>query len=270
MIVSKNRPTPEMVEKAYHTNDHGGGVAWRENGLVKWKKGLVVEEMQHFIKSLPLPFVAHFRIASSGGQSPMLCHPFPVEKQVDVALEGQTKSYVLFHNGHWGEWKSFTKETALRMGSKIPMGVWSDSRAMAWAAHNYGLGILDMIDEKCVAFSPTDLEVIKGSGWDEVDGVWCSNKHWNSSGYQVYNHQKQHGGHGFFGQGGQSKEASHTGVQGGDLAKLPFDQIEVMWKAQQDKPRGEWTLSKKQYKRAKKKHEKKQESVTALALTSIH
>ena len=44
---------------------------------------------------------------------------------------------------------------------------------------------------------------------------------------------------------------------GGNLAEVPFDVIEQMWKDQQDKPRAEWKLSKKQFKRLRAQHERK-------------
>lgn len=275
--------TPEMVSRAYHQNDHGGGVAWREKGYVKWKKGLDEKGMQEMVKDLPLPFITHFRIASCGGKSPQLCHPFPISADVDLALEGQTKGFVLFHNGHWNEWKHFTKETALRKGTKIPMGSWSDSRAMAWAANHYGLGILEMIDEKCVAFGPGELELVRGTGWDDVEGVWCSNKHWNYGTHHRTNYSQHQGGRGFLDKTHDDKDdyfrradlmaeakrkadeiakkqsgESKIEVPGGDFTRLPFDLVDKIWKDQQGKPRSEWKLSKKQWKRAKKAHEKKE------------
>ena len=281
MIVSKNRPSEKMVAGAYKTNDHGAGIAWREKAgdgktpIVRWKKGLKEDEMQKLCKDLPLPYIAHFRIASCGGQNPLLCHPFPVSKEVDLALEGQTKGYVLFHNGHWGEWKFFCRETALKTGNKIPNGPWSDSRAMAWAAHNFGIGILEMIDEKSVAFGPSDIEVMRGTGWEEVDGVWCSNKSFT---FGTYNQTHQRGGGrdaSFFGRGHDADSHARDDyftrpphsmaggdaskkleVPGGDLDKLPFVEIDKIWTAQQTIPRVEWKLSKKQYKRLKRKYEK--------------
>lgn len=314
-IVNKVRPTPEQVERMFKANDHGGGVAWREKGVVKWKKGLDLAQMQELIATLPLTtFIAHFRIASSGAQIKALCHPFPIEAKVDLALEGETKGYVLFHNGHWANWKDFSQQTALRMAKPIPLGSWSDTRALAWAAHNYGLGILEMIDEKVVAFGPNDLEVSRGKdGWDDVGGIWCSNKSWNW-GYR--------GAKGFFSDttrqdtndvnefyhsqipaslagndtqcnwslnntrcafkiahaGKHSYEIEccdvtlngklrcklvkgHTGghtyleATRGGLDELPFDLIEQMWKDQLNLPRSEWKISKKQFKRLKRKYE---------------
>lgn len=171
------RPTPEQIEKCYEQNPSGAGVAWREGGLVKWKKGLNLQEAQDLIAELPMPFVAHFRIPSCGGSVKSLCHPFPINKAVSLALEGETKDYVLFHNGHWGPWKTSMMEATLKMRAKLPVGHWSDSRAMAWMANLYGPGVLDFIDEKVIAFGPEDYEVF-GSGWEKVDEVWFSNKMW--------------------------------------------------------------------------------------------
>lgn len=284
MLASKVKPTEEMINRAYYQNDHGGGLAWRDKakGVVRWKKGLSLEEMQELIKGLEPPFVAHFRIASSGGKSPQLCHPFPVEKQVDLALEGETKGYVLFHNGHWGEWKSFSKETALKMGRPLPIGHWSDTRAMAWACFNYGPGILEMIDEKCVIFGPKDLEVVRGTGWDEVNGVWCSNKHWEfPTGYRSHDHRRTggdaftppfsqrsdpHSKDDYYKTSQQKATSTVKGTEiagsGGNLAEVPFDLIEQMWEDQKNKPRSEWKLSKKQFKRLKKTHLQKLNKAT--------
>ena len=270
-----------MVAKMFSANDHGAGIAWREKGadgkpVVKWQKGLELPAMQEMIEQLTLPFVAHFRIASSGGKSAALCHPFPIGKDADLSLEGETKGYVLFHNGHWGEWKSFSKETALRMGRPLPLGRWSDSRAMAWATHNYGPGILEMIDEKVVIFGPKDLEVIRGNGWDEVNGVWCSNKSWDwghNTTYRSYDYrrtpnadpaqQPPFGGRSdpnnkddYFKTPPASMAGSTVVVPGGNLTQLPFDLVQKMWDQQQSLPRAEWSLSKKQFKRLKNKHEK--------------
>lgn len=179
-IADKTRPTDEMVERMFDANKSGAGIAWREPGVVRWEKGLKIEEIKEYCATAPLPYVAHFRIPSCGGSTPDLCHPFPIEKSVDLALSGKTKGYVLFHNGHWTQWKSVTYEAARNFRVKVPTGKWSDSRAMAWSAFWYGVGSLEMIEEKCVAFGPSDIEIFCGrSEWERVNDVWVSNKSWN-------------------------------------------------------------------------------------------
>lgn len=186
-VVSDTRPTDDMVEKAYDANNAGAGIAWREKGLVRWEKGLDLESMKEYVRDVPVPFVAHFRIPTCGGAIPSLCHPFTIDRKASTELSGSTKGYVLFHNGHWGDWKKTCLETALKVGAKLPSGKWSDTRGMAWTAGVYGLGFLEMIDEKAVAFGPTDLEVIPGLGWVQMNGFWASNRHWETKRYnQVY------------------------------------------------------------------------------------
>lgn len=166
-----------MVKKMWEDNPHGGGVAWRKDGKVHWQKGLSLEEMQDRCKNLPMPYVAHFRVASVGGIRPILTHPFAVEDfDKSLALEGETEGSVIFHNGHWGEWRNFTLQTACEFGMKLPDGRWSDSRAMAWLAGLYGYSLLEILDQKIALMSPTSLEFILGTdGWVKVDGLWCSN-----------------------------------------------------------------------------------------------
>ncbi len=174
------RLTPDIVDKMFTHNSEGAGIAWREDGLVKWEKGLELEGMQTLCAEVPMPYVAHFRIATCGGNRQDLCHPFPIDKNAPLFTTGHTKGYVLFHNGHWGDWKKELKEVARQSNFKIqiPSGKWSDSRAMAWAAAYYGNNILEIIDEKAIAFGPEDYEVY-GTGWVKEQEIWCSNNHWN-------------------------------------------------------------------------------------------
>jgi hypothetical protein len=186
MIADTERPTDEMLEKGFDSNDAGAGVAWRENGRVRWKKGILdIEEVKALVKDLTLPFVVHFRIPTEGGRRLQLCHPFPIENNVSLSLEGTTKGYVLFHNGHWSDWRKWALETAIGAKIGLPPGKWSDTRGMAFVASVYGLGVLEMINEKAVAFGPNDIEVTPGAGFTLNDGVWCSNMYWKN--HRSYN-----------------------------------------------------------------------------------
>ena len=182
-IVDGARPTDEMVEKAFNANDAGAGVAWREGGKVHWEKGIqTIPEMQHFCTNLPTPYIAHFRIPTEGGRRPSLCHPFPIEKDAPLDLKGSTDGYVLFHNGHWSKWRDESHRTVKDFQAKFPSGKWSDTRAMAMEAAYYGIGVLEMINEKAVAFGPKDMEIIAGGGWHQSEGIWCSNIFWKNRG----------------------------------------------------------------------------------------
>lgn len=182
-IAETRRPTEVMVDKAYFQNNAGAGIAWRDSGYVKWEKGIDLAKVQDLVTKLPMPFVVHFRIPTEGGKRVQLCHPFPIEKTAPLDLKGRTKGMVLFHNGHWAEWRKVVLDTLARFPAAVlPPGKWSDSRAIAWCAAYYGYNVLELINEKAVAFGPgqNDLDAA-GSGWsliDEQPGLWASNRVW--------------------------------------------------------------------------------------------
>ncbi|MCA1841300.1 MAG: hypothetical protein LC723_13420 [Actinobacteria bacterium] len=179
------------MSKAWDWNDQGGGVAWIDGKSVRWKKGLGEDEMQELCRTLPLPYVAHFRIASVGVKSSDLCHPFPMHKDVPTALEGRTPKGVLFHNGTWGKWKGWTLEACVRRNTEMPEGLWNDTRALAWFASLYGVPILEVIDEKTAVVRPTGVEIF-GNGWGEEGGILVSNKIFLN---QTRHRTQTHGGH---------------------------------------------------------------------------
>ena len=177
--------TEKQAEQMWEANSHGAGVAWREKEektgkiLVRWEKGLELEQLQKLITEIPKPYIAHFRIPSAGGDVDALTHPFTIDKVASTELSGKTPGRVLFHNGHWGQWKAELM-TAARGKGDLPLGKWSDSRAMAYMAYVYGLGVLELIDEKVVAFGPKDIEVFNASSWSKVEDLWVSNRGWEN------------------------------------------------------------------------------------------
>lgn len=205
--VQKERPSKYMVEKAYDHNDDGAGVASREmneagEAVVYWKKGLDKEQMVEMCATLPLPYVAHFRINSVGGVRPSLTHPFPVHKSGSCALEGRTKGHVLFHNGTWKEWEEYMRQAAIFSNTPLPMGRNSDTRAMAWLCSIYGPGWMETLpDQKGIIYGPTDAQtqIFDGNGWTKINDVWCSNDYF----YKPQQVQQVHN-HGHMGTGGSS------------------------------------------------------------------
>jgi hypothetical protein len=199
------RPSEAMIRKMWDRNPDGGGLAWREERAeggseiveVVWQKGLGLGEMLEIMPTLPLPYIAHFRIATSGEKIKEHTHPFPVDARSTLALEGRTRGRVFFHNGTWKDWEDRVlraAEIVRKDGIEIPDGKWSDSRAMAWLASIYSPGFLNILatTQKGVLFGPTDetTQYFTGStAWKEVKGVfglpsdrgiWCSNDHFDT------------------------------------------------------------------------------------------
>lgn len=179
MICENTRPSVEMIDKAFQKNPVGAGISWREKEFVRWKKGLEIGELQDLVAKVPLPFIAHCRIDTTGGTSKELTHPFAVNQQSPLILNGRTKGYMMFHNGTWHPWKDKLLEVAIKSNVKLPGGRWSDSRAMAFVASIYGISALELIDEKAAVLSPTDLQAY-GNGWSKVNDIWVSNRLWES------------------------------------------------------------------------------------------
>lgn len=188
LVAKATRPTEEMVERAFDHNKDGFGIAWREfqrNAAgevtlaeVVWKKGVMdVDEAQRLCQDAPLPYTAHFRVASVGGVKPTLTHPFLVDEAASLLLEGRTPGSVLFHNGHWSPWADKALEAAINSDSQIPIGDWSDTRAIAWMVHLYGPGFMELLTtQKGVLMAAKSLAVYTGGdGWKKINDVWCSN-----------------------------------------------------------------------------------------------
>jgi hypothetical protein len=207
------RLTDEQVELQWDANPHGGGAAWRdvvdvnpdtgqpdtdENGnpvptrVVRWTKGKSKEEMVQLNRTLPLPYILHFRVPSSGtSQAKQACHPFAINAMADCYFDGVTTGGVLFHNGHWNGWKDKLQNISMNRGFFLPSGPWSDSRGLAWAAYHLGPGFVELVDEKIAILGPGEYDVeIMGSTWNQIKAkapdnteveIYVSNKGWEKT-----------------------------------------------------------------------------------------
>lgn len=173
----QNCPPLKMLQDAQKNNPDGAGVAWVDREFVKWKKNLKAEKLYEIGQEIPSPFLIHFRLASIGGKSPHLCHPFPVSKTVPLDLGGAIRGRVLVHNGHWSDWKKVCLDTLVKRGGHFPEGKFSDTRAIAWLVNIYGTGVLNLIDEKVAVLSSTAGLKTFGGGWQEHEEYLVSNTH---------------------------------------------------------------------------------------------
>ena len=170
------KPSPKDLFLGEKVNPDGAGIAWVRGKTVYWKKNLKASDIVKLLPKVNLPLVIHFRLASVGGGSSSLCHPFPITKDVPLSLEGKIKGSVLAHNGTWLEWRKICFQILLRKNIRCPDGLWSDSRAMAWIAAHYGIGVLHFIGEKVAVLSPKGLKIF-GTGWELYNGMLVSNTH---------------------------------------------------------------------------------------------
>ena len=181
-VAETARLSHSEIEDAAHYNSDGIGVAYMEPGdrLVSYQKGLSVGEAQFLADKMPLPHVMHFRMATHGGTSPLLCHPFPVTRSVGVKLEGQARE-LLFHNGVWMEHAMFQHQVRFT-------GPVSDTRILAYVLWREGqterstiATFLSKQAGKLALFTQDGIarygEWEEGNGKDGTVGCWYSNLH---------------------------------------------------------------------------------------------
>lgn len=174
-----NRPKPEYIANGARSNSDGIGIAWRENDYLRYRKGLSVEETVELAATLPLDYTIHFRMASIGGKSERLIHPFPVRLDVPLKKEGKANK-LLFHNGHWSDWEKVLLNN-LSYRVSLPDGIWSDTRALALLTAIHGKGFLQLLGgyNKFILMTPKSSSVI--GDFTEDEGVFYSNQ-----GYKGY------------------------------------------------------------------------------------
>ena len=144
-------------------------MAWREDGKVRWFKGLEPEGLEPLFAELSGEIVIHFRLASVGEVTPKLCHPFPVTACATTRLSGQSRA-ALFHNGTWSSWR----ETLRRMPiHHRPDGLMSDTRVAASLVDLCGMDVLDRLPGRWVFFD-RDFTELYGD-WREWRGMRASN-----------------------------------------------------------------------------------------------
>lgn len=163
IVGHKAMPEASLVRMAEEQNPHGGGIAWREGGRVRFHKGIDSNDILRIMDKIKPPVIVHFRISTAGGVCPELTHPFPVTAQVGLELEGKTNA-VIAHNGSLINWQQLVVNH-LSPANKLPAGVWSDTRAMAWLAHIHGPDIFEFLGEKVAYMSGTELKVYMLNKW---------------------------------------------------------------------------------------------------------
>lgn len=192
--------TKDEIKNCFTSNPNGAGIAWSEGGKNHFQKGfMTIEKFQEFYNHFDiLPHVAHFRIATSGGVSQELTHPFLISLDSPLPLAGSGAQPLLFHNGIITDWKEkflhWTPDIIreLRRHKKVPQlppGPWSDTRAAAIMAAYSGEAVLNLLSGKFAVISNGTLrtygefETAKGiqfsnSGHLPISGYWNGGGKW--------------------------------------------------------------------------------------------
>jgi len=159
------RPSRKQVRRVIDANPDGTGVAWIHGGVAQWRKGLADDQALDLSQSVPLPFALHARVATSGGTSSRLTHPFPVSRKSGLSLAGSAPS-VLMHNGIWSTWDA--DDLVDRANLRGPV---SDTRLMAYLLSRVGGDDRQTLAREMVAAGVGRLLVIGPDGMQRY-GSW--------------------------------------------------------------------------------------------------
>ena len=174
LCTTNSRPTLREMHECETCNPDGIGVAWREEGQVHWEKGIDVKRAWTLSNMHTGPFLLHFRLASSGGKSPLLCHPFPVGGSLDMT--GTTRGMVVAHNGHMASPECLMSLTGIKLE-----GPASDTRVVAALMAQKGVRIMRDMPGLWVTFGAKGVS--KSGAWDKMrSGLWASNLYWEGGG----------------------------------------------------------------------------------------
>lgn len=203
-VCKNNLPNEHELQMMEAANPHGGGVAWVEDGAVSYLKGVTATKIWDLIKSgrIVAPAIFHFRIGTVGGNTNELCHPFPVTSQAGLKTYG-TANAVLFHNGHWSDWEKAMGTAILSNKRKLPSGPWSDSRAMAYLAHHYGVQALSFLissSQKVAILKPKEI-ILLGHFMEYEQRFKVSNFSWELKAIAAEASVKTSGKGSYFGSG---------------------------------------------------------------------
>lgn len=176
IIASNTEKVPvDWLDKAAKANRDGQGIAWvKDDKTIEVVKGVELKEIKKIYESIKPPYLLHFRLATQGGTSPKMCHPFPVGPKAELFTR-YTAEAVLAHNGSNNKWKEDCKQAVLAHKVRWPSGPWSDSRAFAFLCGLYGFNFADLLDEKIAILTPKGV-MIYGQYWQEEGKVHLSNR----------------------------------------------------------------------------------------------
>ena len=173
IIADKTFPSEVTLRLFEARNSDGIGVAYRDNGIVNWSKGIDLTDLLDIGANTNGPWLIHMRLATVGSPSKALAHPFPLSGSLEINGSGED---VLIHNGHWKDWQ----QNLLLKGNKIPRGEYSDTRAIAVMTGWYGSGFLDVYGDDLGSVALMTSDTISRYGrwyWDKRDSIHISNTH---------------------------------------------------------------------------------------------
>lgn len=185
-------PSENILRNMFLNNGDGGGFAFNYGGAVKIKKGFMdIESFISAIKECDKKYnfkdkgvLIHTRIATHGGTSPAMCHPFPIVDDEGALKKIEYSSpYAVIHNGII----SLTSAEATQKKSLSDTAVFVEKYLTKIATNKNWLKnianielIESLIDSKMAVLDATG-NIVKTSGFTEDNGVFYSNSSYSDN-----------------------------------------------------------------------------------------
>ena len=178
----------DILNAMFYANDDGAGWAYAKDGKIYFSKGYTnVNKFIKAVQKLPTDCerMVHCRIATHGGISRELTHPFPVSRDYAKmeTLSGVLSSgYILAHNGILSNFTPDAKhsdtEELVRCLANCKCDIMGDDMRDL---------INNLIAGSRVAILNTDGKINRyGTGWTQMNGIWFSNTHFKYYMYAFY------------------------------------------------------------------------------------
>lgn len=176
LIANERKLNREEFERCFRKHSDGMGFSWFKDGLAHFKKGFMdVNSAWEYHETLTLPFVAHFRTASSGGVKPELTHPFIVSDESPLDLEGSAEK-LLFMNGSSAWWPEFLAAAGFYPEKDE---IFSDARAISIIINNGNEEFLRKLGtSRFVVVDSTVNKFWYYGDFTEENGILFSNDSW--------------------------------------------------------------------------------------------
>lgn len=185
-------PSDDVLRTCWRANQDGGGYMFARDGKVEVRKGFTTIEMM--LASLQTEGITkadavcmHFRISTSGGVKPELCHPYPVVADFE-AMKVLTFStdLAVMHNGVLG----ITPETGVNDTMTFVKHVLAPRRN-SWTALDKDIVFRMAISGSRLCFMDVNGTIqMVGQGWiKESDGLYYSNSGYKRQ-YSTYQYSQ--------------------------------------------------------------------------------
>lgn len=185
-------PSDATISTMWRRNPDGAGFMFAHGGQVYIRKGFMhLDGFKKALRQIPanVPLVLHFRIATHGGISPGMCHPFPIVDSVKKLKSTTYQTKVgIAHNGIIPiKPRQELSDTAEYIISQLsPL-----SKALPeWFKNAHALKMVENgIQSRMAILSGSGDLITIGKGWVEEAGIKYSNtsyQSWDSYSFDSY------------------------------------------------------------------------------------